>query len=609
MNTRTLFRRISATSAALLLACIAAAQSQTFTVDDLKKMVSELELYCPRNPAYEYPILCEVEQNDEPNAYATIRDQGEGKKPRAVMVVLTGIMPLLKGDRRLLRATIAHEMSHLSNGHALDEQRAAADDFFVLYTRQMEYEADEMGAAMLQRAGYTKQDMIDLLLLFDNLNRESSHHLIGLMADHADPKARVAAIADNPTVWRACVDYDAGLGMIEARKFNRAIDAFEAAAKKEPKLTEALTMAAQAALMDYYDNLPGNYRESFFRPDFGPVIKTPALLSKAAAEPGEEDFARYDRVVTALSNAEKARPADPRVAELRALTLILDPRKKTDNIAAGVKQMQSLAAKAMTDADKLRFANNIALGLQRQGNLKQAVAGLWTAVNAIKSKDNFNASAAENLTAWQLPKVEKGQAAAFANYVATWLNTSYPDSDRYKAVLKAYNTFCTTNKVKGPEIETPDISVSRIISMVIDGKEFTLLDPISKVVEKLGKAEKFTYYNERYKSFGEYRWSGGDFLIFADRNQAYRITSYRSGTKVQIKPKDLAVQSWITIEVGKTIKGVLPIDVADLPDINLVRTTEVEKWKYLPGLGLALSVDANDIVTAVSVIPFGDYDQ
>ncbi len=603
-----LFRAVLVAALAVAASCTAFANfAREFGVADLQKMVKELEPFCPRNPDYLYPILCEVEQNPEPNAYATIREQ-EGKKPQAVMVVQTGILDFVNNDLGMLRAVVAHEMSHLSKGHALDKTRYASDDLYVLYTRQQEYEADVMGASMLQRAGFGKQSMLDLFDLFEKQGRKEIPRIIGMTNDHADPKARAAEITQNPIVLKSLLEYDAGLAMMETRKFEQAVGAFERALAKEPNLKDALVMAGQAALMDYYDRLPGNLTVNYFRPDFGPVIQNPTVSAKAASQATDADRMRYDRAVSTIAKAAAALPANVRVRELSALALVLDPDQTASKLAAGVKEMETLLKSALTVADKVRYTNNIALGLQRQNKLKEASTRLWTLMSSLDSPDAYNPAAAENLGAWPLPSVDKKSAPVLAETLAIWLETSHPGNLNYAKVLKQYREFCTKNGLTAePDIEG-NFGLTRVVSVHVDGNDLVMLMPVTDIVKMLGKAEVFGTYNPSYKEFGEMRWSSGEILIMVDRGQPFRITSYKLGSYVDITPADTFSQDSLRITVGQAVADLKWLPLDELPDINLVRSATVETWKYLPGLGLAVCVE-KDKIKGVSVVPFGDYDQ
>jgi len=137
-----------------------------FTQADLEKMVEKLDKAIPENPNFKYPVKCTIVTKDDVNAYATLTK--EGNDNRATMVVYSGLIKQIDGDQRLIRAVVAHELSHLSLGHnaAINPK---ARDLRNLWTRQQEFEADATGAKALVKLGYSKKDMVDMLLFLDKL--------------------------------------------------------------------------------------------------------------------------------------------------------------------------------------------------------------------------------------------------------------------------------------------------------------------------------------------------------------------------------------------------------------------------------------------------------
>ncbi len=378
------------------------AYAQNFTQADLEKMVKELEPFSAKFPDYVYPIKCSVVEKDEINAYATVEKDKSGKW-QGQMVVFSGFVKFCNGDLKLIRACVAHEISHLAQGHCTMPGWKPSD-LNNLWTRQQEFEADITGASLLQKAGHSKNDMADLMLKLDELDKGS--YLGKLTGDHASGKARAAEIVDNPMVLKSLLDYEVGLAFMESRAYLQAMDSFDRAIKKEPKLSEAYTNSAQAAIMYYYDNLPLSLRQTWFVPDFGPMLSPPK--PPKSVELTESDRKRWEAARVRIALAIEKNKDDLRTMELAALILILDPDGKADNLTAGVNLMKPLAKSTTIESDKLRFANNAALGMQRMGQLKEAVDFMISAQKGINLYNNF---LAENLGASKLPKGAKDEVA------------------------------------------------------------------------------------------------------------------------------------------------------------------------------------------------------
>ena len=183
----------------------------SFDKAEMESMVAELSLYIPQNPNLQYPIDCDFVETKQVNAYATTKEISGNPKRQAVMRVLTGILKFIDdncanrvvvgldpndpsktvtlkpGDeRRLLRAVIAHEMGHLSKNH-VTQGRVKGRDMSVIYTRETEQEADMVGAAALQRAGYSRNDAEHMLMMLEVAGGPSVAD--NLMGDHADGSA------------------------------------------------------------------------------------------------------------------------------------------------------------------------------------------------------------------------------------------------------------------------------------------------------------------------------------------------------------------------------------------------------------------------------------
>ncbi|HWA83933.1 MAG TPA: M48 family metalloprotease, partial [Fimbriimonadaceae bacterium] len=309
------------------------ATAREFTASDLEKIVTELDKVIPENPDYKYPIKCSIVDKDEVNAYATLTKEGTAK--RSTMVVFTGLVTKMDGDVRLIRAVVAHELSHLSLGH-LSAIDPAARDLRNLWTRQQEYAADKSGAEALVKAGYSKKDMVDMLLFLDRNRGRAGGWLDRLTGDHADPKARAAEVSDNPAALNALLTFDTALAYEDAREHRYAQKLFDYAGSQWAALTEAYTNSAKCALLYYYDNLPKAVRTTWWRPDFGPLITNTHAPAVQAAEVTDDDRTAWKDAMTAIDKAVERNPGSEDAEELRALAQVLEPDAKKDVVQLGI---------------------------------------------------------------------------------------------------------------------------------------------------------------------------------------------------------------------------------------------------------------------------------
>ncbi len=618
-------------------------KATAFTKADLERMVAELSAAIPQNAGLIYPIDSDVLQDDDVNAYANIEDNPKDpKKPQAIMRVKTGFLKFLDracekgyvvgldpndpkrtfrlkpGDQvRLLRAVVAHEMGHLSRGHVLSAMKPG--DLKVIYTRETEREADAVGAAALQRTGHSVQDAQDMLLMLDAYSTEmgvgDSERLLG---DHADCKRRAAAISSNPAVLRSLIEFDLGLAFAEARDNVAAMAAFDRAYAKEPRLKESTVNAALSAVVIYWDQLDPRIRGNWYRPDFGPLMKSPISQGRDGAI-RDEDRKRYADAVAHAAVALRALPNDPRALEVAGLVQVLDPDGAPANLAAGIANLQKAAAMAMRPEDRLRLANNLAVGLQRSG---QAVKGVETMVAAQRASTVANVTVGENLGRQAFPKSLAKDAATAADAMRNYLVLTPNFGGRYEEVQRAYASLCSGFGIKPQPVESKgSVGFLTVLSLSDGGQTLRLFDKYADVQRKLGAGDVTLGIKpsgeDRFqagKAVGtfEARFRGGNVLgLFQakssdpdpDEIEMLRITSYSPGAALVMRLSDARVEREYPIAVGMAQSELDKIyPTSKLPSVQLLRVGSLEEWKYYPGLNFGVCL-RDGKVAGITVTP------
>lgn len=591
--------RIGATCVALLSYCSAFAD---FSLADLQKMVAELDSHLPHYKDYKYPILCEIRVTENVNASATVIPIEEGdKKWQAKMVVNTGLVEFCKGDVKLIRAVVAHELAHLSKGHPTSGQYKPGD-LNALFIRQLELEADAVGAAALVAAGFDKVDMIKLLRMLDESGGDSPlMHNIG--ADHPTGFSRAAAVDDNPMVWRSLAEFQLGNAFMENRRFAAAAAAYDRAIVKEPKLKEAYTNKAQALLMDYYDKLPQRIKQQWFRPDFGPVIQDSPLGSRVIILE-DADKNRHAKAVEAINLAATKNPDDNRVKDLKALSQVLDPDGSASTLSTGISSYESLMKNAMTDGDKLRYANNMAIGYQRTNELSKAIQIMAKTQEPITL---YNPYLAMNMGAKGATQITQDIAGTAVSVIQTWLQNSSRAHSDYAAIQKNYEDLCKKYGYKVADLTPFPTYLCQATTLVIGNDEFSLFEPIRKAIDIFGPATKAFFFNETYKDVKEYIWNEQQLHILGVLNQdlgIYRVTSYGEGSKVILKPRDGALDKDYEVRVGMT-KGELEniLNQKGAVEVPFVRSGSLETWSYWPNLMMGVCLK-DDVVVGITVSPY-----
>lgn len=582
---------------ALMIVLSAVASAADFTQADLEGIVHELDAFLPHNADYQYPVKCSIVQKDDINAYATIEDIDGQAKPQAEMVVFTGYVNFVKGDKDMIRAVVAHELAHLSKGHPT-KGGFKVNDVQTLYVRQIEMEADAVGCAALVAAGHPKSDMVKMLLMLDEIGKDTPlMHQLG--ADHPSGAVRAAAVADNPLVYRSLADFQLGNAFMESRQFAQAESAYERAIGKEPKFGEAYVNLAQARLMDYYDKLPQSTKETWFLPDFGPVIRDTGVGSRKV-EISAEDRARYAKAVEAINNAVDKAPGMTKATELKALSQVLEPDANADSINAGIAAFQTLLSGSVTDVDRLRYANNMAIGLQRKSDVKSGVEAMMAAQ---QKSSRYNRYLAENLGLHGMTMVKKDDLGLALGVVYAWLQNTPTSHDKYDELKKEYLDTCAANNFKARDIKPSPTYLCIATTLNVRGKEISFGDPIMDVVNLFGKATKAWSFSNDYPDMLELRWDDQQLNILGDKSGVFRVTSYDPGSFVLLKPENDTVRQEFKISVGMSeddLNKILGVDNGE--EVQLVRSGTVETWVYFSGINMGVCLKDGKVL-GVTVTP------
>ena len=598
-------------AAAFLLTSISFArggthQQATFTVADLQKMVDELSPYLPEDPRFAYPIKCIVEDKNEVNANARIivdPKAPKDAKPQAKMTVYTGLLTFMK-EMRLVRAVVAHELAHLSKQHLGKGYKPK--DLDLIFTRQQEYDADATGAIALEKAGFKKQDMVDMLLKLG----ESSAAWPGsekILGDHADTARRASAVSTNNLVLRSMVAYTDGEAYLDARKYDLAMRAYDRAAADAPTFYECKYSGALAALLNYYGGIAENIVEPWYLPDFGPTLMFPSPLGKSPSI-SEGDRMNYAVAMAHIKLAYDMRPTAYHSLELQGLAFVLDPDGKPENLQEGIKSLNNAMTKATTDAQKLRTANNLALGYQRSGDINKAMR---TMLDAQRNSTTYNSFLAANL-GQQVPGDEfKADAPKAEAVIYSYLTRSSSAAKGYEKALATYKSLCTKYNLKPREIKDVPIYLCNVLSLTEKGKTVKILDKIEDLVALFGKPQNAYRYSEDYNGMKEFVWDSGKFSVITDArsldgdilSEVLRITSYSAGSSFEIMSKDLTVSSKFRVTVGMSVKDFSSfLDIKGGEARSLVKAGAIEDWTYFAGLNMGVLVK-DDKIVGITVAP------
>jgi len=579
---------------------VAASLAQDFTQAELEKMVSELDAVSTRNSKYIYPIKCSVVTNDEVNAYASIeKEVKEGETPQAVMVVYSGLVKFCKGDRRIIRAVVAHEVSHLMLGH-VNNPVFVAQDIRHLWTRQQEMAADAQGAILLEKAGYSKKDMVDMLFKLDELESDATWMWKLAKNDHTSAKNRAAQVSGNPAVMRSMMAFEKGLAYWECRSYQTAARLFEKAYQLEPKQTDALINAAQVSLMDYYDNLPAAVQDKWFRPDFGPMLTD--SRGDRAIDPSirPEDIARFKVAMDRIANAKAKLPTSVRVSELESLATIIAPDDDKTPILGAAKKLEAMMT-GSKDFDRLRLANNVAVGYHRAGDVQKAYDVILAAQ---KSTTAFSPYVGQNLGRFNVPNRPKEDEALAADVMLTWLKNT-PTSNTYFQIVKDhYVKSCEALGVKPADVNPKPTYLCNVVALNFNGKEAGILIDSDEFVDTFGAPLLQQKIDDKYPDVQFWVWKDGALAALTERGQIIRVSSSAVGAYIDLKASDPTVNQTYRVTVGMSTEDFGKVlDLSKAVTKKVVGTSgNLEEWSFYPGLLFGVRV-ADGKIAGITVAP------
>ncbi len=629
-----------------LLLCLSSVQgAQTpaaapFTQADLQAIVAEIDKVAPHNDIYAYPIEAKLVARPEVNAqsgpvvdaeqHAVLR----GQKWIPSLEMFQGLVDLARGDKRILRAVVAHELAHLSLGHTLENMNVPAlNDLMVVHTRQQEFEADDAGCGFLVAAGHARRDLVDAMLLLDqHVHDETrpfpSNWLLQVMGDHASPVTRAARLTNDQDLLAAASRFEIGLAYMGCRRYSEALAYFDDAAARSPKIHEAVLNAASAALQDYYDRLPGAVQDEWLRPEFGPHLTDVVRLRGRAIEISDADRQRY---ATALDRIQRTRQdfQPPMKLFLLATAQVLEPTGNEETIRAGIKGLEYL--KGLSGPGgwdwqlmRQRTTNNIAVGLQRLGEGKQAAQALLTDV---RRGDRVLYATIENLARLPLEPLEAKDATTVASLLFSYLTWAPAGSAGSRAAERAADALKRKHGLSFTQAPLhPPVALCSAAMIAIDGHEVGLFDHFGKVSEILGSIPEAGPVNSKYPELQFLLWNGGDVLALMEGEQLVKITSYRKDTALELRPlPESGLRQNYRVRVGMSeaeFESVLnPAGGSKLLNVQELRllgrrsfTTQEaaqgaasappkdEVWRYYPGLEFGVLIE-NGIVTGITVAP------
>ncbi|MEM6671601.1 MAG: M48 family metalloprotease [Planctomycetota bacterium] len=574
------------------------------------------------------PLTVEYRGASVVNAFATRTPQGT-----PLVIFYDGIVAALDRDDRLVRAVVAHELSHLAQGHVREVTRPKSPmllypDVRYYFIRQVEFEADAAAAKMLDAAGYSRTDLEDALLQLHAVHREFGvSWLRGISDDHGSWLERITRIAPTDDRYAALSAFERGLAFVECRRPAQAMIAFERALEIEPMLDEARFGLARALLQEYYDQLPDLVRDEWLRPDFGPQLTLDDVFAVRGAAATAADRRRWNavrEVVLALP-----RPVSPGHYELLLGTVdVLHPDGDPSIVTAGVARLQGgmlqpSVARRHRERIRLALANNAALGLHRLGETDGALGLLSAELEDLFGHERY--LHLSNVARLTLIAVHFATSEVVVEMLREAMRASRADSERYAnargALERIGSSIGADLLASGPP---SDLQVCRptVVEMA-PGVRVGLFADVDGAIDSLGSPDVDERVHPDYEAFRVLAWrderGATDLVALIEDGRPLKLTTYRPGSAVLLEPAEESDIRTIRIEIGATADELdevldgLELSWDRVPGQRFLARSVVdgdddaldeELWTYLPDLSLAVLVE-DGVLRGLTMTPVG----
>lgn len=336
-----------------------------------------------------------IRPDDDPNAASRILGGTPDHLEIGISVNLGLIDKAADDSLDALACILAHELAHVVLGHHLQESRdrlrALQQEDVVLElatSREMEIEADALGAKLAASAGY---DPGGTVLAFSHLRERLGDNSFweALGGDHPTYTERLAALDKiSAELWQAALDFEVGVDLLRAGNYPCAEQCFRGALETFPKSPEVHCNLGYCLLLQYYRELPGDYWE---RCDLGQPVPIgyatflPVEPRRAGLTPEQLAALRrkWEEAVGHLKEALTLQTEYPLAMGNLAYAYLIAP----DGPLAAIAKETMAAVPLERHAEDTRWAmaNNMALALKLLGQPDKALELLRLAPELVSS--------------------------------------------------------------------------------------------------------------------------------------------------------------------------------------------------------------------------------
>jgi tetratricopeptide (TPR) repeat protein len=271
--------------------------SENIDYKSMLKEVSSSLLSVVKKPENKpWPPIFSISESPDLNAYSIADTNNKGKITGYKVKITTKLLEQIVGDNKnKLSYLLSHEIAHILLGHVDMNSDKIPDFLSIIYSRNEEYKADELGMKIGLEAGYsTYKAAFDI---FRQMRDEKYSPIQGLESEHPSFEERLEYFDTIQTkLWHSMSAFKNGTYFLAIEDYIKSERCFRKVTEEFPKCSEAWSNLGYTRLMVYMANLT---KEDFEQQGIGYLVigayyRSPYSLSSNIR--GRDDELWYDAV-------------------------------------------------------------------------------------------------------------------------------------------------------------------------------------------------------------------------------------------------------------------------------------------------------------------------
>lgn len=489
---------------------------------ELVKAVSErlLAVTDTHPDGLSWPPRFEVIKSPEPpqvlgegalNAFAMLIGNDENtKKPIPGVGITQGMLDkIVQDDEDCLAFILGHEIAHHILEHTLHQASGKTPFTKLVFSRQDELAADQLGTQLALKAGYAYSGARTVWKRMQDEGLEYSS-FEGFKVEHPSWADRLAAIdKEKAPLWRAMSAFQNGNLLLSLEQYAAAERCFRTVTREFPSCYEAWANLGYALLMQYCD---GFDTDDLRHMDVGQIVVGGFYRRSESLEVQLKgvDAELWWEAVGALKTALRIKPELTLVKANLGLAYLLHPEGKDLGIGRATQYLQEAAAAAQADETLDSLTRSVVLintgvadlaaGQVEQGvqRFDQSEAEIRPRPSAQQREVRGNTVVSSALLynrARLLSASERNeQRRAAMNQFEEYLRMASPSSMWWPLAYEQYTRLCKalglTEKTEN-ELESRTATWRPLTSVRLDsGAIVTVSEPLDEVERRLGKVPK-----------------------------------------------------------------------------------------------------------------------